>query len=216
VGVRGSGKTGLARHMADRAPLRVLFDPTPNRKQFPRRPMQSYVVTADGATDAIADLGAVDATTGDPIDEILVAPSDDVDACFEATCDALRELLDDRSDDLDAPGVAFLVDELWTTNDRAMPWAFDYLVRSGDLEKLQIIVTVHQPTDVPPKMRALVRHWFLFQCVDENSLKLVRARFPEAIADALPTLPALTYVHFSEPRRTWAKFDDPRVWRPRD
>lgn len=218
VGVRGSFKTGLARHMADKAPLRVIFDPTPNRSNFPRRARQSFAVTPDGARAAIATLGAEDADSpGAMITEVLIAPAYDVDACFDATCEALKIWLDDYREDVAAPGVAFLVDECWDVSNREMPEHFDFLARCGDLKKLQLIVTAHSPQDISPKLRQIMNYWFFFQTVDSNALDVVRRRCGDDVADRLPTLGRGEYLFFDERERDkWAIVNNPARWKPSD
>lgn len=204
--------------MIDRAPLRVIVDPTPNRRNFPRRANQSFAVSADGARDAVATLGAEDADhPGQVIAEVLIAPDYDVDACFDATCEAVKEWLHENRDDIAAPGVAFLVDEVWSTSGRDMPEHFDYLARCGDLKKLQLVVTAHSPQDIPPKLRQIINFWFLFQTVDANALDVIRKRCGDDVADALPTLRKGEYIFFPEhDRANWRKVYNPDAWKPRD
>lgn len=204
IGMRGNAKTPLARHMADKAPLRVIFDPTPARGNFPKRPRQSYATSADGARAAVATLGAIDDVSGLEIDEVLVAPAFDVDAVFEATCEALVAWLDEYKDTIAAPGVAFVVDECWSVSDRAMPRFFDYLARAADLHKLQLVVTAHSPVDVSPQLRRIVQVWCLFQMVDKRDLDAIRDRCGDDVAAALPTLGVAQFVLFQErPKRSW-------------
>lgn len=205
VGLRGTRKTTLARHMADKAKLRVIFDPTPNRGNFPRRAHQSFATTAAGARAAIATLGAFepDDQGGAMISEVLIAPAFDVDDCFDATCEALTQWLDAYRDTIDEPGVVFLVDECWSVSDRVMPEFFSYLARCGDLNKLQLIVTAHAPVDVSPRLRKIVQWWFLFQTVDVDDLELIRKRCGDDVAEQLPTLPIGHFVMFDEGKRKW-------------
>lgn len=220
VGMRGNAKTPLARHMADKAPLRVIFDPTPNRKNFPRRAHQSFATTPDGARAAIATLGAVEENDDDAmafaaairapgfpgatIDEVLIAPTFDVDETFTATCDALITWLDEYRESIAAPGVAFVVDECWSVSERVMPQFFDHLARAADLSKFQLIVTAHSPVDVSPQLRRIVQVWCLFQMVDKRDLDAIRERCGDDVAAALPTLGVAQFVLFKErPRRSW-------------
>lgn len=208
--MRGNAKTPLARHMADKAQLRVIFDPTPNRKNFPRRPTQSFATTPEGARDAIATLGAredVDGqltAEGPIIDEVLIAPLFDVDETFTATCEALMQWLDLYREDIDAPGVAFVVDECWSVSERVMPQFFDHLARAADLSKFQLIVTAHSPVDVSPQLRRIVQVWCLFQMTDKRDIDTIRDRCGDDVAAALPTLGVAQFVLFQErPKRTW-------------
>lgn len=204
VGMRGNAKTPLARHMADKAPYRVIFDATPARNNFPRRARQSFATSADGARDAIATLGAVDEESQVEINEVLVSPAFDVDGVFASTCQSLVAWLDEYKDTIPAPGVAFVVDECWSVSERVMPEFFDYLARAADLHKLQLVVTAHSPVDVSPQLRRIVQVWCLFQMVDKRDLDAIRERCGDDVAAALPTLGVAEYVLFRErPRRSW-------------
>lgn len=222
TGKRFNGKTTLARYMASKAQFRVIFDPTPNRGSFPRRPHQSYATTPATARAAILEtLGAIDASAPDylvneiPIDEVLIAPRTALDETFFETCLAVDEWMNRERDTLDPPGLAFLVDEVTEVSGRAMPEPFDTLARCGDFELFHLIVTTHNPQDVPARLRSIVNFWCLFQTTDSNALEVIRERCGDDVADEVRMLQAREYILFDDGRRTWDTRRDASRWAPR-
>lgn len=223
TGRRFNGKTTLARHMASKAPLRVIFDPTPNRRSFPRRPHQSFATTPATARAAILEtLGAIDDSAPDAmvnetiIDEVVIAPRAQLDETFFETCLAIDEWLQVDRDLLERPGLAFLVDEVTEVSGRAMPEPFDTLARCGDFELFHLIVTTHNPQDVPARLRAIVNFWCLFQTTDPNALDVIRERCGDDVAERVRLLQLREYILFDDSRRTWDVRRDATVWQPND
>jgi hypothetical protein len=70
-----------------------------------------------------------------------------------------------------------------------MPPAFDFLARSGDLQRLHIIVTTHAPQDIASDMRGILSYLYLFRVSGYNERKAVRDWCGPELADAVGTLP---------------------------
>lgn len=225
IGVRELGKSWLARYLADCARVRTIFDTTPNRHTFPNdRSFQSIAITPAGARAAVQMLGSEDAerTDGGIITEALIQPgAGEIDACFESTCEGVRYWLDHYAAETRRPGMAFVIDECAEVMPgRTLPAAMDYLARSADRSKLQMIFTTHNPQDIPPKLRSIIDVWCIFATVDPNSVDYLADRFSPDVAERARVLAPRTFLAFYERKRAHPEgpikeFLDPAEWCPK-
>jgi hypothetical protein len=184
-GRRELGKTTLAYAMIQGIAKRTIIDP---RRMIQRRDARiEYVSTMADADDAISDM-----VDNPSLSEVVYQPrEDDLDQAFIGwTRSIKRTLLDERDRQ-----IGILVDEASFYNLNTP--TFQWLIKCVPRDQAYIVITAHQPKDVPTTIRAIADHWFVFYTSQQTDLERIAEKSPEA-ADAARHLRDRAFVHWDD------------------
>jgi hypothetical protein len=190
IGRREKGKTTLADRMLKALSLRFVIDA--RRMINQRDPSIIYENYADGAREAIYE--AVE--SGGLYNEVIYQPhEDDLQGAFNTWVVTLKAIAIEHP----KRQIGILVDEasFYSLNDPAFQW----LAKCTPREYVHIFITAHRPTDIPPRIRAIADHWFVFHMTERSDIEHL-AEKSEAIADAASKLHDRGYVHWNDTNAT--------------
>ena len=88
---------------------------------------------------------------------------------------------------------------------------FMWLAKCSLREHTHIIITAHQPKDIPTGVRAIADHWFIFYTTQETDLARIAEKSPEA-AEAAKRLKGRSYVHWDDTRAKLNINENPSSW----
>jgi hypothetical protein len=199
LGRRELGKSTLAYFMAQRLAKRAVLDP---RRMIRRTGERiEYVTTINHARDALWAM-MLDGES----DEVVYQPSeDDIEYAFvewTRTLKAIVVMYPERE-------LAIFVDEA-SFYDLETP-TFMWLAKCSLRDYTHIIITAHQPKDVPTGVRAIADHWFIFHTTQETDLAKIAEKSPEAATHA-KRLTHRAYVHWDDTRAALAINPNPQSW----
>jgi hypothetical protein len=185
IGRLKQGKTTLAVHRASQKAHRVMIDP----RGLVRRPGAIVAYSADGFRRGMQAL-----TEGDA-DEVVFTPRpaanlDDAQLltfhsdAFGAFSRAVMQWTTDHP----RRELAVLVDEAKFYGDITKSPSFMYVIKSCDLDRVDVIVTCHRPKDIKPDLRFHIDKWNLFRTTQEDDLDVIRERATAAVVDQVQQL----------------------------
>jgi hypothetical protein len=184
IGRRELGKTTLAYRMCRNIGKRFILDAR-------RMIIQSgaHVETATDAASAEDSMYAVVENSG--IEESIYQPREAPRVAFMEWTRVLRNLV------IDYPRaeIAVLVDEasFYDLDDDAFQW----IVKCAPRSKVHVIITAHQPKDIPTSIRSIADHWFVFYTTQQTDLDRIDEKSPDA-ARLVRSLQGRDYVHWDD------------------
>jgi hypothetical protein len=187
IGRRELGKTTLAYKMLRNRAIRkrAVIDA---RRMINQSGFRVETVTTAGEANE-----ALFAMMDGESDEVIYQPfEDDIKrVSFPVWTRALKQIV------IEFPqtDVAMLVDEA-SFYDLEIP-SFQWLVKCAKRDHSHILITAHQPKDIPTSVRSIADHWFIFRTTQETDLDKIREKSPEA-ANAARTLEDRSYVHWND------------------
>lgn len=186
IGRRELGKTTLAYWMARRLKRRAIIDP---RQMIKQRSI--HVEYASHA--ALAD-EALNAMMAGESEEVIYQPrEDDIEEAFVQWTRSLKALVVAMPES----ELAIMVDE--ASFYRLETPTFQWLCKCSLRDYTHIIITAHQPKDIPTSIRAIADHWFVFYTTQETDLAKIAEKSPEAAREARK-LHDRGYVHWDDTR----------------
>jgi hypothetical protein len=186
LGRRELGKTTLADYMIKSVAKRVVIDPRRMIRQRDRR--IEYVSTVEEFEDATFEM----MTTESNVHEVVYQPiEDDLEISFVRWTRAIKRAI------MAFPNqqIGVLVDEASFYNLNAP--TFQWLLKCVPRDQAYIVITAHQPKDVPTNVRAIADHWFMFRMTQQTDLDKVSEKSPEA-ATLAKTLRDRAFVHWDD------------------
>lgn len=200
IGRREKGKTTLADRMLKALSLRFVIDA--RRMINQRDPGIIYENYADGAVAAIDE--ALDSDGA--YNEVIYQPhEDDLQGAFNIWVHKLKQVAIEQP----TRRIGVLVDEasFYDLNDAAFQW----LAKCTPREYVHIFITAHRPTDIPPRIRAIADHWFVFHMTEKSDIERIAEKSPEA-ADAASKLRDRGFVHWNDTTATMQINRNPHAW----
>lgn len=200
IGRRELGKTTLADRMLKGLPLRFVIDA---RRMIQQRDSsiiyENYVA---GASDAMYE--AID-SQGQYTEVIYQPHEDDLEAAFVVWTRTIKNI----AIEYHHLRIGVLVDEasFYNLNDATFQW----LAKCTPRDNVHIFITAHRPTDIPPKIRSIADHWFVFHMTEKSDLDRIAEKSPEA-ADAASKLRDRDYVHWNDTTATMNRNLNSRSW----
>lgn len=200
IGRREKGKTTLADRMLKALSLRFVIDA---RRMIRQRDQsiiyENYVA---GAADAMYEAIGSD---GQYTEVIYQPHEDDIQDAFRLWTRSIKNIAIEFPD----LRIGVLVDEasFYDLNDAAFQW----LAKCTPRENVHIFITAHRPTDIPPKIRSIADHWFVFHMTEKSDLDRIAEKSPEA-ADAASKLRDRGYVHWNDSTATLETNMNSRSW----
>ncbi len=152
-----------------------------------------YVTDVQSAGDAINGMMFENES-----DEVIYQPrEDDIEAVFVEWTRSLKRAV------IAAPEkeLAIFIDEASFYN-LTTP-TFQWLAKCSLRDYTHIIITAHQPKDIPTNIRAIADHWFIFYTTQETDLAKIAEKSPEA-AKTAKTLRERAYVHWDDTKANLA------------
>lgn len=186
IGRREKGKTTLADRMLKGLSLRFVIDARRMIRQRDRSIIyENYIA---GAADAMYE--AID-SQGHYTEVIYQPHEDDLQFVFVQWTRTIKNIAIEYPD----LRIGVLVDEasFYDLNDAAFQW----LAKCTPRDNVHIFITAHRPTDIPPKIRSIADHWFLFHLTEKSDLDRIAEKSPDA-ADAASKLRDRGYVHWND------------------
>lgn len=186
IGRREKGKTTLAYRMLKNLPMRFVIDA--RRIVQPRDHqviVENYVAgAADAMYEAIESNGQYN--------EVIYQPHEDrIDDAFAVWTKAIKNI----TIEFPHQRIGVLIDEasFYDLNDDTFQW----LAKCTPRDTIHLFITAHRPTDIPPKIRSIADHWFVFHTTEKSDLDRIAEKSPEA-ADAASKLRDRGYVHWDD------------------
>jgi len=172
IGRRELGKTTLAYYMARKLDKRAIIDARRMVRQGHIR-----IEYAHSANDADESLFAM--VDDNECDEVIYQPhEDDLQQGFDVWTGTLKRIVIDHPQQ----HLAVLVDEASFYN-LDTP-TFQWLAKCALRDYVHIIITAHQPKDIPTSIRAIADHWFIFRTTQKTDLDKIAEKSPEAAREA--------------------------------
>jgi len=198
IGRRELGKSTLAYFMTQKLAKRAVIDP---RRMIRRTdPRIEYVTTIDAAREAL--LAMMD---GDS-DEVIYQPQeDDIEQAFVEWTRVLKSIVVSYPES----ELAIFIDEASFYNLETP--TFMWLAKCSLRDYTHIIITAHQPKDIPTGVRAIADHWFIFYTTQETDLAKIAEKSPEAAAQA-KRLTNRAFVHWDDTRAKLSVNPNPTSW----
>lgn len=183
IGRRELGKTTLAYRMLRSLRRRYVLDA---RRMIVQR--GDEIETATTITDATESMYAV---IEGSLHESIYQPSESPGVAFVEWANVLRDLV------LAYPRaeIGVLVDEasFYDLDDESFQW----IVKCAPRSKVHVIITAHQPKDIPTSIRSIADHWFIFRTTQKTDLDRIEEKSPDA-ADMVRSLDGRDYVHWDD------------------
>jgi hypothetical protein len=196
IGRRGMGKTTLSYFVSLQSQCRMVFDP----RGMVRSP-QSTVSQTVRETQAGADL-LIDGE----ITELVVTPAANVERNFEAFCNEAARVLRANPHRL----LAVMIDEVRfvdLTNE-----SLDWIMRTSNVDRVQVLFTGHRPKDIPTDIRAIADTWSLFQFTLRRDLDVIAEQCSDAVSQQVQRLQARHFIEWNDQTGTARYFSDPSRW----
>lgn len=217
IGRRLLGKTTLVYSMARRSPYRVIVDPRGLIHTGAVRVRSGEAL--DRAFDLMADQVplladgslAPEGETGHPLREILITPENDLQEMFSATCQLVKHWSVRYEGHHTDRGLSFVVDEARFFELMKAP-AFEYLLRAAPPELIDILITAHQPKDLPTAIRAIADRWCIFRITQPTDLDAIREKCGDDVAKQVAQLAPHQFIEWNDATGTARAYRDPRVW----
>ena len=199
LGRRELGKSTLALFMVLKLRKRAILDP---RRMIRRTGERiEYVTTIAEMRDALQAM-----VFDDESDEVIYQPvEDDLDDAFEQFTRALKAIVIQ----LPESELGIFIDEASFYNLETP--TFMWLAKCSLRDYTHIIVTAHQPKDIPTGLRAIADHWFIFYTTQETDLAKIAEKSPDAAREA-KRLKGRAYVHWDDTKAKLAINSNPDSW----
>jgi hypothetical protein len=185
IGRRELGKTTLAYRMCRNVRRRFVLDA--------RRMIVQHGQHVETTTDAVGTEDTMYAVAGGELEESIYQPREAPRIAFEYWTGALRDLV------VEYPRmeIAVLVDEasFYDLDDDSFQW----LVKCAPRSKVHVLITAHQPKDIPTSIRSIADHWFVFYTTQQTDLDRIEEKSPDA-ARLVRSLQGRDYVHWDDAR----------------
>lgn len=196
LGRRMQGKTTLAYFVGRQSPRRMIFDP--------RGMIRSDASTVVGTQAELATAG--EELLDGRITELVVTPASHVEDRFAQFCRIAAAYL--RAHPYES--FAILIDEVRFIDVRNED--LDWIMRTSDVDRAQIIFTGHRPKDIPPDIRAIADTWCLFQFTLRRDLDVIEEQTSPAVARSVQGLKPRCFVEWNDQIGAARAFSDPSRW----
>jgi len=199
IGRRELGKSTLALFMVSQLPKRAILDPRRMIRRVDSR--TEYVTNIMDARDALHAM-----VFDDESDEVIYQPEeDDLDLAFEQWTRTLKTIVIQQPE----REIGIFVDEASFYNLETP--TFMWLAKCSLRDYTHIIITAHQPKDIPTGIRAIADHWFVFYTTQETDLAKIAEKSPSAAREA-KALKGRSYVHWNDTKAELAINKNPSSW----
>lgn len=193
IGRRRQGKTTLAYSLSLRSPTRVIFDP---RGQF--RTTDDILPNGDGLFELLDDRS-----------EIIIQPREYVRTSFTETCRAFADWIEENPQEQ----AVLLADEVLfiDTPNTDYP-SLDRIIRFGNPERVNVIMTAHRPGDISTDIRAIADYWCIFKTTQEHDLKVIDQRCGPHVAHLVSKLNTKQYIVWSDAEGVYTVKSNSASW----
>ena len=197
IGRRELGKTTLAYSMLSKLPKRAIID----ARRMIHQPGADYSYDATDAVEALHEM------MQEPLaHECIYQPhEDDLEGAFVTWTKALKGIVIDRPD----VHTGILVDEASFYNLETS--TFQWLAKCALRDYTHIIITAHQPKDIPTSIRAIADHWFIFYTSQKTDIDAIEAKSSEA-AREVKRLTGRSFVHWDDAHARLQINSTPSTW----
>lgn len=200
VGRRFQGKTTLAVWTLDQCDRRALLD---TRQQI-RRPGSVIVRSAGRLREAFDALAAGD------VDDVVYSPIETHSVAFAAFAGELRRWVTTHP----GLGLGVLIDEagFYKRQLDDVDGDFQYVIKTCDLDAVDVVLTCHRPTDLPTDVRALCNRLAIFRVTLPHDLEAVRKHCGDDVEQLVQQLPDRHFVEWDDDDATFAVNACPFIW----
>lgn len=183
IGRRELGKTTLAYRMCRGIRKRYVLD----ARRMIVQPGSRVETTTDIASAEESMYAVIDGQ----IDESIYQPREAPRIAFAEWTHILRAIVIDHPQ----TEIAALVDEasFYDLDDDDFQW----IVKCAKRSKVHVIITAHQPKDIPTSIRSIADHWFVFYTTQQTDLDRIEEKSPDA-ARMVRQLKGRDYVHWDD------------------
>ncbi len=203
--------------MAQRSPYRVVIDPRGLIHTGAPRVVSGEQL--DRAFDLLASAvpllpsgaPAHGDEVGTPLKEIIITPDEGLQELFAATCLMVKQWSITYAGEHASRGLAFVIDEARFFDLMKAP-AFEYLIRAAPPELIDIIITAHQPKDLPTAVRAIADRWLIFRITQPTDLDAIKDKCGDDVARQVAILNPHQFIEWNDSTGAARAFRDPRVW----
>lgn len=193
IGRRQLGKSTLARYMAHAKHPRIFIDPraqwTGNGKVYRREDAESMLEDLEANRDIVIQ----------PVEK-----QETVDAM--ATVVALYFSEDPEGNQRQ---LSIVLDEAGTYSLKAWDW----LLRTCDPKRCDIILTAHRPKDIDTTVRAIADYWCIFRTTQKHDLEAIEDRTSEHVVRAVQTLEPFEFVQWDDAKAEMQVNKNSNAWR---
>jgi hypothetical protein len=126
---------------------------------------------------------------------------------FSAFCSTLKSWIEDEDGRVRR---VILIDEIRFVDLDDV--TFDWLVRCSHRSNIQIILTAHRPTDVPPDIRAILDCWCVFHTTHKEDLDRLQAHAGDEFRRDVQTLGPFQFLAWDDSRAKVIPYRDPSAW----
>lgn len=191
AGRRENGKTTLAEHIARQLGLRSYWDP---RREFHSVPAVEFLLPQQDQQNPI----------------VIVQPDVDPREEFVDFCETLRGWIRAEQDAGLVVQRSIVIDEVRDADLTCHP--FSWLSRCVRRDQVNIILTAHRPTNIPPDVRAIVDVWCFFQTTLDHDLDVVEEKGGPGLAELVKKLEPREFVWWDDARAIATPCKNPRAW----
>ncbi len=196
LGRRGNGKTTLGYFVSLKSPVRMIFDP--------RGLIRSEASVVATTSDEIRD-GALALIDGE-ITELVVTPSAAVDVRFKEFCKAAARFIKAHPH----KAIAVMIDEVRFVDVRDEN--LDWIMRTSNIDRVQIIFTGHRPKDIPTDIRAIADTWSLFQFTLGRDIDVIEEQTSPAVARDVQRLAPRCFIEWDDAHGSAKSYSNPAQW----
>ena len=196
LGRRSQGKTTLGYFVARQSPARMIFDP--------RGMVRSDASTVETSDPGIRD-GSEDLIDG-RITELVVTPAANVNARFATFCKGARAHITAHPH----KPFAILIDEVRFMDIRDEN--LDWIMRTSNVDRVQVIFTGHRPKDIPTDIRAIADSWNLFQFTLARDIAVIEEQTSPTVARDVQRLSPRCFIEWNDQIGAARYFSDPSKW----
>jgi hypothetical protein len=88
----------------------------------------------------------------------------------------------------------------------------DWIMRTSNVDRVQIIFTGHRPKDIPTDIRAIADYWNLFQFTLARDIDVIEEQTSPLVAREVQRLPPRCFIEWNDQTGTARPFSNPGQW----
>jgi hypothetical protein len=170
----------------------------------PRGLIRSDVSTVATTGDEIRDYAG--ALIDGEITELVVTPAANVDQRFSEFCKAAARFIKAHPH----KPIAIMIDEVRFMDMRDEN--LDWIMRTSNVDRVQIIFTGHRPKDIPTDIRAIADSWSLFQFTLARDIDVIEEQTSPAVARDVQRLAPRCFIEWNDALGRAQSFSNPAAW----
>lgn len=197
VGRRRLGKSTLARYMAHNKSPRLFIDPRAQWKGariYRREDAESMLEDFEAGRDVIVQPAEKQAT---------------IDALASVAALWFSEEPLAEGQEVGTRELSIVLDEAGTYDLKAWDW----FMRTCDVQRTSIILTAHRPKDLDTTVRAIADTWCIFRTTQRHDLDAIEDRTSELVIKNVQTLEPFEFVEWDDAQARMTVHKNPGAWK---